>query len=123
MLLKIDHYFNRSLELVGCFKTLEQQNHFSLSLTHLELVVVKWFIYPVQGLSTLTPFHFQSSTVSNGFGEASPRTFSKSERNARFPSSVGLLAHHQALAVAAANQNSRRESHDDSPMMGVVIQR
>ena len=48
----------------------------------------------------------------------------KSGRNARFPSSSGLsAAHHKALAVLAANQNSRRESHDDSSMMGVVIQR
>jgi hypothetical protein len=85
---------------------------------------VVWFIYPVRGHSTLTPFIFNHQlTASNGLGEASPRTRSKSERNARFPSSVGLSAHHQASAVAAANQNSRRESHDDSPMMGVVIQR
>ena len=71
------------------------------------------------------PFHFQS-TAANGLGDASPRTRSKSEHNARFPSSVRLSAaasHHQASAVAAANQNSRRESHDDSPMIGVVIQR
>ena len=48
----------------------------------------------------------------------------KSECNARFPSSVGLsAAHHQALAVLAANQNNHSESHDNSPMMGVVIQR
>jgi hypothetical protein len=70
-----------------------------------------------------TPFRFQSSIASNGLGEVSPRTRSKSEHNAIFPSSVGLSAHHQASAVAAANQNSRKESYDDSPMMGVVIQR
>ena len=79
---------------------------------------------PSAGAINANPFHFQSSTASNGLSEASPRTRSKSERNARFPSSVGLSAHHhQPSAVAAANQNSRRESHDDSPMMGVVIQR
>ena len=78
---------------------------------------------PSAGAINANPFHFQSTTASNGLGEASPRTRSKSERNTRFPSSVGLSAHHQASAVAAANQNSRRESHDDSPMMGVVIQR
>ena len=103
--------------------TVSRQNHFSLSLTHLELVAVAEsdsYMYPVQGLSN--PFHFQSSTASNGLGEASPRTRSKSECNTRFPSSVGLSAHHQASAVVAANQNSRRESYDDSPMMGVVIQ-
>ena len=80
---------------------------------------------PSAGALNANPFHFQLSTASNGLGgEASPRTHSKSERNARLPSSVGLSAvHHQASAVSAANQNSRRESHDDSPMMGVVIQR
>ena len=78
---------------------------------------------PSAGAINANPFHFQSTAASNGLGEASPRTHSKSERNTRFPSSVGLSAHHQASAVAAANQNSRRESHDDSPMMGVVIQR
>ena len=78
---------------------------------------------PSAGALNANPFHFQSSTASNGLDEASPRTHSKSERNARFPSSVGLSAHYQASAVVAANQKSPRESHDDSPMMSVVIQR
>ena len=80
---------------------------------------------PSAGALNANPFHFQLSTASNGLGgEASPRTHSKSEHNARFPSSVGLSAvHHQASAVLEANQNSCRESHDTSPMMGVVIQR
>ena len=79
---------------------------------------------PSAGAMNANPFHFQSSTAANGLGvsDASPRTRSKSERSTRFPGSVGLSAHHHQ-ASAAANQNSRRESHDDSPMMGVVIQR
>ena len=77
---------------------------------------------PSAGALNTNPFHFQSLTASNGLGEASTRTRSKSERNTRFPSSVGLSAHHQVSGVAAANQNGHRESNDKSPMMGVVIQ-
>lgn len=68
---------------------------------------------PSAGTPNANPFHFQS-TSANGL-EASPRIHSKSERN-RFPGSGSA---HQP----STNQNSRRESHDDSPMMGVVIQR
>ena len=68
---------------------------------------------PNTGTPNSNPFHFQSSAA-NGV-EASPRTSSKSERN-RFQGSGPA---HQP----STNQNNRRESHDDSPMMGVVIQR
>ena len=64
------------------------------------------------------PFHFhhQSTSAANGFADPPQRArSSKSERN-RFP---GAGSTHQT----SANQNSHRESHDDSPMMGVVIQR
>lgn len=67
------------------------------------------------GTPNANPFHFQSTAAANGL-EVSPRAHSKSERN-RFP--VGSGSAHQT----STNQNSFRESHDDSPMMGVVIQR
>ena len=68
------------------------------------------------GTPNSNPFHFQPSTSANGL-EASPRVRSKSERN-RFAQSGSGSAHQPST-----NQNSFRESHDDSPMMGVVIQR
>ena len=64
----------------------------------------------------LTPFIFNHQQCQTDTLKCHQEpTVAKSERNALFPSSVS--------AAAAANQNSRRESHDDSPMMGVVIQR
>ena len=68
---------------------------------------------PNTGTPNSNPFHFQSSAA-NGV-EASPRTHRKSERN-RFQGSGPA---HQP----STNQNNRRESHDDSLMMSVVIQR
>lgn len=53
------------------------------------------------------PFQFQHHPPQNGI-DASPKT-----------DRTRLPGHHQT----ATNQNGLRESHDDSPMMGVVIQR
>ena len=64
---------------------------------------------PSAGTTTSNLFHFPSQAA-NGL-EASQLGRSKSERNSMYSGSP------------STNQNSHGESHDDSPMMGVVIQR
>ena len=60
------------------------------------------------------PFHFQHRNPQNGLDTAAtPNSRTKSDRR----QSSHSTGHHQS-----SNQNGRRESHDDSPMMGVVIQ-
>ena len=86
-------------------------------------MAVEWFTYPVQGHSTLTPFIFNHQQRQMDLVKRHQELVENQNVTLDFLySSVGLLAHHRASAVAAANQNSRRESNDDSPMVGVVIQ-
>lgn len=65
------------------------------------------------------PFHFQQHNPAQNGIDASPktRTAIAADRN-RHSSQIGP-GQHQTVT----NQNGMRESHDDSPMMGVVIQR
>lgn len=79
-------------------------------------------IRPSENIVHQNPFHFQQQQQpppQNGLDATSPNSRTlKSERLQR--SSLGASSgHHQQ----SSNQNGRRESHDDSPMMGVVIQR
>lgn len=77
------------------------------------------FVHGGPGTGTVhqNPFQFQQFNPQNGM-DISPKS-TKTER-ARHSSSQGAgPSHHQTVF----NQNGRREPHDDSPMMGVVIQR
>ena len=66
------------------------------------------------------PFQFQQSPH-NGLDAASPISLSGKSDRVRLSAHVGSSSssHNQTLS----NQNGCRDSHDDSPMMGVVIQR
>lgn len=76
-------------------------------------------IHPSENVVHPNPFHFQQHNPQNGLDATSPNSrTTKSERVRQISQSAGP-GHHQA----SSNQNGHRESHDDSPMMGVVIQR
>ena len=64
------------------------------------------------------PYHFPQNGMDSGTSPKSRQSSSKQER-ARH-SSQGATPSHQS---SSANQNGRQDTHDDSPMMGVVIQR
>lgn len=63
------------------------------------------------------PYHFPPQ---NGMDPGAPPKSRNSQQDRSRHTSQGTTPSHQS---APANQNGRRDSHDDSPMMGVVIQR
>ncbi len=67
------------------------------------------------GVVHQNPYHFPQNGMDAG---ASPKSMNSKQERARH-TSQGAMPSQQS---SATNQNGRRDSHDDSPMMGVVIQ-
>ena len=68
------------------------------------------------GIIRQNPFHFHQNPQ-NGL-DASPKSRGGRSERARGLPQAGNPSHHQL----SSDHNGRRDSHDDSPMMGVVIQ-
>ena len=76
-------------------------------------------LHSSDGVLHQNPFYFQQHNPQNGIDAMSPKSSRGGSKTERRQSSLGAGPSHQS----ASNQNGRRDSHDDSPMMGVVIQR
>ena len=68
------------------------------------------------GVMHQNPYHFPQNSMDAG---ASPKSRNSKQERTRHTSQGAT----PSQPPTSANQNGRRDSHDDSPMMGVVIQR
>ena len=73
------------------------------------------------GVLHQTPYQFPQNGMD--IAGASPKARSVKQERSRHTSQGATPSHQSAASSSSTNQNGRRESHDDSPMMGVVIQR